>query len=192
MHKCFALAPDPSAITRIFGSPQIGKVEIMTHWEAAAAQPDGQVIAVELMRSRDFPYPYSMPGLKACKAAEFLGGQAVHWDMFDRIQCAHAVEARNIADPDVLRSCARDIGLDEAAWAEMWAKPEVTQAVWQDIKEADLLGIRAVPTVVFDHRWRLTGAVPEDSYRAVLERLLSGRVPGSSCGHTSSKSQEIV
>lgn len=87
---------DPGAITRIFGGPEAGKAEILTHWAAAARYPDGERIAVDLMRSRPFPYPHSLPGLRACKAAELLGGPDAHWDMFDRIQQAHAVEARNI------------------------------------------------------------------------------------------------
>jgi hypothetical protein len=69
----------------MFGSGVNGKNEIMGHWAAAASHPDGESINVSLMRSREFPYPYSMPGLLACKAAQFQGGMPAHWDMFDRI-----------------------------------------------------------------------------------------------------------
>ena len=106
--------PDPEAIFRIFGSPEAEKAEIMSNWALAAAHPDGERIHEEGMRRRDFPYPYSMPGLLACKAAELQGGQAAHWDIFDRVQQAHAVETRNIADLEVLRACVREMGLDVA------------------------------------------------------------------------------
>jgi putative protein-disulfide isomerase len=132
---------------------------------------------LELMRSREFPYPYSMPGLKACKAAEFMGGQQAHWDMFDRIQRAHAVEARNIADLEVLRQCALEVGLDAEEWERLWSSQEVEQAVWADIRSADLLGVRAVPTVIFQNRWRLEGAVRIDVYRRIIDRLLAGQQP---------------
>lgn len=176
-HRCFALAPDPDAISRIFGSPEAGKAEIMTHWEAAAAHPDGERINVALMRQREFPYPYSMPGLLACKAAEFQGGQQAHWDMFDRVQQAHAVEARNIADFEVLRECARDVGLDVPRWEQDFQSPEARAAVERDLEEARRQGVHAVPTLIFNGRWTVQGAVPEAMLRRIIEDILAGRDP---------------
>jgi len=173
-HRCFALAPDPAAISRLFGSPEAGKAEILTHWAAAARHPGGELIAVDLMRSRPFPYPFSMPGLLACKAAEFQGGQEAHWGMFDRVQRAHIVECRNIADPQVLRDCARGVGLDVTRWERDWRGEAVAQAVKADLEEAERRGIHAVPTVVFDDRSRLQGAVSEERYRSMIEALLAG------------------
>jgi len=43
-HRCFALAPDPEAISRIFRSPEQGKAEILTHWAAARRHPGGEAI----------------------------------------------------------------------------------------------------------------------------------------------------
>jgi len=176
-HRCFALAPDPEQISRIFGSPEAGKAEIMTHWEAAASHPDGERINVALMRQREFPYPYSTPGLRACKAAEFQGGQAAHWDMFDRVQQAHAVEARDIADFEVLRACARDVGLNVARWERDVHSSEVRAAVERDLEEARRRGIHAVPTLVFNDRWQVQGAVPETMLRRVIDDILAGRDP---------------
>ncbi len=167
-HRCFALAPDATSISRIFGSPEAGKAEILSHWAAAARHPDGQGIAVELMRARPFPYPYSMPGLKACKAAQRLGGPDAHWDLFDRIQRAHAVEALNIADPEVLASCARDVGLDVPRWRDLFNHRETERAVWGDLEEAARHGIHAVPTVVLPDGTRISGAVSEARYMAHL------------------------
>ncbi len=178
-HRCFALAPDPEAISRVFGSPEAGKAEIMTHWAAAAAHPDGERINVALMRSRDFPYPYSMPGLLACKAAEFQGGPEAHWDMFDRVQQAHAVEARNIADFEVLRECARDVGLDVARWEKDVRGAEVWAAVKRDLEDARRRGIHAVPTLLFNDRWRVQGAVPETFLRRVIDDILAGKDPAA-------------
>ena len=111
-HRCFALAPTPDAIVAIFGSKEAGKAEIPEHWRAANRNDDQHRIRAGLMATRPFDYPWSMPGLKACKAAEVQGGHAAHGDMFDRVQRAHLTECRNIADFDVLRECAKDVGLD--------------------------------------------------------------------------------
>ena len=180
VHHAFALAPDHNAIARMFGGAEEGKDEIMGHWAAAASQPDGEAINVELMRSRSFPYPYSMPGLLACKAAEMQGGMPAHWDMFDRVQKAHAVEARNITDTTVLKDCAAEIGLDVARWEADFASTEVKQAVEADLREAQQLGVNAVPTLIFNERWILPGAVPESTLRQIVENLLEGKNPAAS------------
>jgi len=180
-HRCFALAPDSTQITRMFGSPEAGKAEIMSHWEAAAAHSDGEAINTELMRGRSFPYPYSMPGLLACKAAELQGGQAAHWDMFDQVQRAHATEARNIADLEVLRDCAIEANLDLSRWEQDFHSPRTHQAVEQDLSQAHTRGIHAVPTLIFNEQWSLSGAVPEAMLCRIVDDILAGRNPA---GHT--------
>lgn len=178
-HRSFALAPDPSSISRMFGDPVAAREEIMRHWAAAAAHPGGEAIDVALMRSREFPYPYSMPSLLACKAAETQGGMAAHWDMFDRLQKAHAVEALNVADADVLASCAADIGLDIARWEADFQSAATRQAVMADLREAQRLGVNAVPTVVFAGRWMLSGAVSEPVLEQAVLDVMEGRDPSS-------------
>lgn len=178
-HHAFALAPEADSLSRMFGSPEAGKEEILGHWAAAAAHPDGETIQVELMRSRDFPYPTSMPGLLACKAAQFQGGMPAHWKMFDRVQRAHAVEARNIADPAVLKACAADIEMDLPRWEADFQSEAARQAVEADLEEASQIGISAVPTMVFNHQWVLSGAVPEATLRKVIDNLRAGRDPSS-------------
>jgi len=100
------------------------------------------------MESRTFDYPYSMPGLMACKTAEMQGGSDKHWDYFDRIQKTHLTECRNIVDPGVLIECARDIGLDVDRFREDYQSERANNAVSVDIKRARELGIDSVPTLV--------------------------------------------
>ncbi len=174
-HRSFALAPDPEAIARIFGSAAAGKEEIMRHWETArrhAGAGRGSRIDAELMRSRPFPYPYSLPGLRACKAAEFQEGQASHWRYFDRVQEAHLVECRNIADEEVLLDLARELGFDRARFAADLRGERTLRAVLADCEEAARLGIHAVPTVVVGRRI-IQGAVSMETYRAAIEKELA-------------------
>ncbi len=112
VHRSFALAPEPDGIARIFGSKEQGKIEILGHWRAANENDGEHRIHAELMTQKDFDYPYSTPGLLACKAAELQGGNAMHEKMFNRIQKAHMTDCFNINDFEVLKKCARDVGLD--------------------------------------------------------------------------------
>lgn len=178
-HHAFALAKDINSISQMFGDVANGKKEILQHWSAAAAHPDGEKINVSLMRTREFPYPYSMPGLLACKAAQFQGGMLAHWNMFDRVQRAHAVEANNIVDSKILMECAVDIGLDPIRWEVDFKSPAVRQAIESDLEEARQLGVNAVPTLIFNKHWVLPGAVPETALREVIENLLADRDPSA-------------
>ncbi len=170
-HRCFALAPTPEAIVAIFGSKEAEKQEILQHWRAANANDDQHRINADLMASRDFDYPYSMPGLRACKAAERQGGQEANWAMFDRIQRAHLTECLNIADYEVLRACAVEVGLDVPRWERDFASPEVAEAVERDLTRARIYGITGVPTLVAEGRYVLVGAQPYHRLEEWLEAV---------------------
>ena len=176
-HRGFALAPRPESIAEMFGGDDEGKTEVLRHWAAAAGHPDGERIHTELMRQRDFSYPYSMPGLLACQAAAVQGGQNAYWNMFDRVQKAHATEARNIADSEVLEDLATEIGLDMGRWKSDFQDPATRQTVQGDIEQADALGIYAVPTLVLNDRWVLQGAVAETDLRRVIATIVAGGDP---------------
>ena len=179
VHRCFALAPTPDAIVAIFGSKERGKREILNHWRAANANDDHHRINAELMASRPFDYPYSMPGLLACKAAEVQGGQAAHWAMFDRVQQAHLTQCLNIADFEVLRRCAEEVGLDVARWEQDYHSPRVRQLVWADLDRARALGVTAVPTLVAAGRFALVGAQSYERLKAWVGRVRGGQQAGS-------------
>lgn len=165
-HRCFALAATPEAITAIFGSKLLGRREILDHWRAANANDDEHRISADLMATRTFDYPYSTPGLLACKTAEAQRGQEGHWAMFDRVQRAHLTECLNIADVEVLTACARDIGLDVARWERDYRSAEVQEAVERDLARARLHGVTGVPSLVAEERFLLVGAQPYERLEA--------------------------
>ncbi len=176
-YKTFPLGPTREELTRMFGSEENAKREILTHWAASRRLPGGEEINPALMASRPFPYPYSMPALRAVKAAEFQGGMAAHARMYDRLQRAHLVQARNVADPQTLLECAAELGFDLPRFRIDLESESTLQAVWQDQQEAFAVGVSATPTVVFNGQWILPGAVSVEIYRRVIDDLLAGRDP---------------
>jgi len=171
VHRCFALAPTPNTIAEIFGSKEQGKREILNHWRAANMNDDEHRINADLMASREFDYPYSMPGLLACKTAEMQGGQEAHWNMFDRVQKAHLTECRNIADINVLRDCAYEIELDIERFDKDFNNPSTANSVNKDIRLARELGVNAVPTLIIDRKWVVEGAVQGFMLEMIFEQL---------------------
>ncbi len=155
----------------IFGSKAAGKAEILRHWRAANANDDEHRIRADEMARKPFDYPYSMPGLLACKAAELQGGQPAHWDYFDRLQRAHLTECRNIVEPEVLADCARDVGLEVEQFLHDFHSEATLQAVQADIQRAWQLNVHAVPTLVLNGERTLSGAVNyEQLQQAVIKR----------------------
>ncbi len=164
IHRSFPLAPEPNDIVQMFGSKEKGKKDILQHWKAANMNDDEHRINAELMEQRDFDYPYSTPALLACKAAELQGGQAMHWDYFDKAQEAHLTLCRNIADFDVLTDIARELSLDVEKFRADLRGEQVRYLLRLDIDRALALGVEATPTLVANDGM-LTGAVPYDSLK---------------------------
>lgn len=175
VHRSFALAPSPARLEAMFGTPEAAKAEILGHWRRANDLDDGRRIDADLMATRDHPYPHSMPGLVACKAAEVQGGQDAHWAMLDAVQHAHLTACLDITDAEVLAGCAAAAGLDVDRWRRDVEGPDVHRRVEEDLARAEAYGIGGVPTLVADGRYGLSGAQPFDVLEqwlaAVTERL---------------------
>ncbi|GBD02963.1 hypothetical protein HRbin19_00233 [bacterium HR19] len=172
VHRAFALAPTPESIEQIFGSKENGKKEILSHWRAANQNDDEHRINADLMEKREFDYPYSLPGLIACKAAEVIGGQDAHWDIFDRIQKAHLTECLNIADFEVLLLCAKDVGLDLKKWIDAFTDRSTLELLIQDLQKAEDYAITGVPTLVASGKHRLVGAQKYDVLKKWIQDVI--------------------
>ncbi len=93
----------------------------------------------------------SEPPIDAILAAEQLGGRGL--DMLKRIQKAHYVEGRRVADRGVLVELAADIGLPEATFKPTLENVTGPAAAKHVAASRDLLrrvGGQGFPTFVFD------------------------------------------
>jgi len=169
VHRSFALAPEPDSIAQMFGNKAEGKEEILGHWRAANQNDDEHRIHAEIMVTKPFDYPYSTPGLLACKAAELQGGNAMHEKIFNRIQKAHMTDCDNINDFEVLKKCAADVGLDVEKWEKDYHSQQVRQMLDEDLYKAYQYGVNSVPTLIANEKYKLSGAQRYD----MLEQWLS-------------------
>jgi predicted DsbA family dithiol-disulfide isomerase len=159
VQRCFPLAVSPQVLgQKLYADKREAKRDVvMVHWaDARDFEPDPR-INCELMMSRDFDYPYSMPNQLGGKAAEMQGGQAAHWAFFDRVQRAHLTECRNIADWEVLANCADEIGLDVPRWRADASGEHAHTLVAEDMARAGRYGILRIPALVADGRHLLQG-----------------------------------
>ena len=148
-HRAFVLQASREEMRARWGSPEEARETILGHWAVcreASDRPD--LIDIESMGAAPFDYPHGLNAALACKAAEAIGGQAAHWDLFDRIQRAHLAEARNIADPSVLALLAAETGLDPVQFTAAFGARETAHAVEADRLAARRLQVTKVPTIL--------------------------------------------
>ena len=167
--RAFPLIPDTRPGRR--STPHTGE----TRQRAGAEEPLAQFVLpppdVELPSS-------SLPALTAVKGAERQGPAAfaaLHHALFE----AQFRDNADISRPDVLWRLAEASGLDMARFERDCASGEPHQAVLRDYAEAVAwFGVSALPTVIFNEKVSLVGAVPAEQYRLLLEWLLAGEPGG--------------
>jgi predicted DsbA family dithiol-disulfide isomerase len=120
----------------------------------------------------------SLPALSAAKAAERQGPHAFvafHREVFT----AHFRDNADISRPDVLWGLAEKSGLDMVRFQQDCAAGDPHQAVLHDYAEAVAwFGVSALPTVVFNEKVSLVGAVPTSQYRLLIDWMLAGEPGG--------------
>ena len=90
---------------------------------------------------------------------------------------AYFVEARNLADHDVLRELAVGVGLDGAEVDAVLAGDRFADEVAQDVEEAQQLGAGGVPFFVIDRRFGISGAQPVEVFARALEQAWAASAP---------------
>ena len=154
-HRTFVLQASRAEMAARWGGPEQARDTILGHWSVCRQVSDRpELVDIDAMRAVPFDYPHGMTAALACKAAELVGGQSAHWDMFDRLQRAHLTEARNIAVPETVLQVARDLGFEAAAFTEAFGEPATARAVEADRQYARTRQVRTIPMLIV----RETGA----------------------------------
>ena len=134
-------------------SPQL-RDYVMPHDRRIAeytGQPFGEAYFEGLLRDHDAVFD-SAPPITAVLAAEKIAGRGL--ELLARLQTAHYVEGRRIADRDVLRDLAESIGLDSqvfnAAFTEILGAD--TQAHIKNSRQwLAKIGGQGFPTLALEH-----------------------------------------
>jgi len=89
-----------------------------------------------------------------------------------RLMDAYWSEATNIGDPDELRRLATEIGLDpEEVERVISDQPAYLDVVESSIRQAQSIGINAVPAFLLDRRLIVLGAQPIEIFRRAFDQL---------------------
>ena len=175
IHRSFALAWEEESFIRDFGSREAVKPEVLNHWAAANKNDDEHRFNIEGMYKTDFNFPISKPALKVAKAAGLVAGEAMYWDVFDRIQHKLFVESKNIEDITVLEEAVKETNINFSDWKAKFEDNETEKAVLADLELVERYGINVVPTLIINEKYSLAGAVSQEEIESALDRIINSQ-----------------
>jgi len=118
------------------------------------------------------PPPDVVPNsLKALELTELAREVGLHEAVHNRLMHAYWSEAANIADQDVLLGLCEEAGLDRTEAVEALAEKRFRDRVHAATREANKIGINAIPAFILDRRLLLVGAYPHEMFERAFEQL---------------------
>lgn len=109
----------------------------------------------------------------------FNAHQLLHWAdphgrqhaLEEALFAAHFTDRRDLSDPAVLADIAAGVGLDRDEAAAVLADQRFAAAVREAEGHWQAQGIQAVPAIIFNRRYVVSGAQGVDNYTRILEQL---------------------
>jgi predicted DsbA family dithiol-disulfide isomerase len=149
----------PEMLTRKYG-PGFRRI-----WERLESEARNAGIDLDLSKqTRSFPTARAHTLIRHAAAK---GTQAaLVRDLFH----ANFIDARNISDPAVLADIAQPHGFSPDEVARLVDDPDELAATRDEADQAVAMGVHGVPLFVFGGRVALSGAQPEETLRAAIER----------------------
>ena len=93
----------------------------------------------------------------------------------ERLLQAYFTDGLDVGAPEVLATCAAEIGLDHDRVLAFLSSHEGRAEVGHELQSAIEMDITAVPTFVFDGKWMVPGAQDTVTFVQVLRRVVARR-----------------
>ena len=177
VHRSFQLDP-----TRPKGQTQKRREMLMAKYRLTAAQVDALDARMEQTAAAEgLEYHLTEDGetgntLDVHRLLHLAADRGRQDAALERFYRAYFTEGRSLFDGASLTALAVEAGLDERDVHDVLAGDAYADAVANDIREAQALGANGVPFFVFDHRFGVSGAQPDEVFSQVLARARESRV----------------
>jgi predicted DsbA family dithiol-disulfide isomerase len=121
----------------------------------------------------EYNRPDTVPNTRLpLRLTELARERGLHEPFHDRLMDAYWAEATNIGDPDELRRLAAEVGLQAEDVERVIADPTLyLDRVEASTREAQSVGINAIPAFVLDSRLLVLGAQPFETFRRAFAQL---------------------
>ena len=169
----FELAPDTPVDFE--GS----EVDFLAHHKGMDAAQVEQMLSQMTALAADEGLSYDFDALRHTKtllahqALHFAKAQGLQRELKERLLSAYFEQGRHLGRVDELVALGADVGLDADALREALESGTYASDVDADIAQARAYGINGVPFFVFDGRLGVSGAQAPETFREVLDRVVT-------------------
>jgi predicted DsbA family dithiol-disulfide isomerase len=111
------------------------------------------------------------------RLAEREYGAATQRALVERLFDLHFTRGGDLSDPELLADEAAAVGMDRARARGYLASDEGVKELEAEFEAARRIGVRAVPTFVFDGSWAMEGAQPVERFAEALAELSRTKTP---------------
>ncbi|MFJ6217435.1 DsbA family oxidoreductase [Streptomyces sp. NPDC092296] len=170
VYRPYQLAPD--------ASPEAEPMEAMLHRKFGDRITEMNGRLAEVGRQEGIAFDFAnaqsvntLLGHRLLHLAETEYGAATQATLKNALLNAYFVDGGNVGDREQLTELAVTAGLDRDRVTAYLGSDEGTAEVQAQISEAQLMGITAVPTFVFEGKWAVQGAQEASTFLQVLEQV---------------------
>jgi predicted DsbA family dithiol-disulfide isomerase len=142
------------------------------HVRARANDPDGPLNQRARREGLTIVRREIVPSTRrAHEAAEFARTRGKLSEIHAALLRRYWTQAQDLHDISILRAAGEEAGLDPDELQRAIEAGSFRPAVEASLREAHELGIRAVPTFIFDDRLAVQGAHELPAFRSVMQQL---------------------
>lgn len=120
---------------------------------------------------RDYPLPFHQHSQITAEAAHCAGDQGEYWAYHDLLFANRDGWAQSEEPTSLLSGYAADLGLNEEEFSGCLSSGKYTQAVKDDFKLGQQVGVSGTPSFFINGRL-LVGAQPFEAFQAIIEEEL--------------------
>ena len=118
------------------------------------------------------PHPDVVPNTRrALQLAELARERGTHEAAHERLMDAYWAEARDLGDPDVLRSLGEELALPAEEVDDVLTGERYLDVIQDSTRQAISIGANAVPAFLLDRRLLVLGAQPEPGFEQAVAQL---------------------
>lgn len=169
-YKSFLLDPNTPKDTNRSVYESLASKYGMSVDEAKKSTASVAARAKELGLDYDFDKMKESNTVNAHRLAKLANKHNVDHKFNEILMKAYFIEGQNIGDDTVLKKLAIDAGLPENEVDELLQNNQFTEDVELDIKQASELGVRGVPFFVFENKYGISGAQPQELFVQTIEQ----------------------
>lgn len=170
VYRSFQLDPDapasPSPLLEHLEEKFGARAHEVTRQVSDAAQGEG--IAFDWERAQSVN---TLTAHRLLRLAEVEYGAEVQRALAEKLFESYFTRGGDVADPELLTELAVQVGMDRARVRDYLATGEGAEETRYEIDQARRLGIRSVPTFIFEERFAVPGAQPASTFLQVFEQL---------------------